>query len=133
MSIQIILVIAGVLGALVLLGMVFTLFRVFNLFIQASMSGAPVGLLELMGMQLRRVNPQTIVYARIKAVKAGLDLTTTQLETHHLAGGDVHAVVDALIAAEAAGLSLDFSSASEVNLTGDDPRELVAAAKANPA
>lgn len=49
-------------------------------------------------------------------MKAGLPLTTDQLEAHYLAGGDVNQVVRALIAADKAGLNLDFNRAAAIDL-----------------
>jgi hypothetical protein len=39
-------------------------------------------------MRLRRVPPDTVITARISAVKAGIDVTVNDLEAHFLAGGD---------------------------------------------
>lgn len=50
-------------------------------------------------MRLRRVSPRKVIGPLIKAHKAGLNLTTNQLESHYLAGGNVDRVVDANIAA----------------------------------
>ena len=62
-------------------------------------------------MRLRRVAPAKIVLALIKATKAGLNLKVNQLEAHYLAGGNVDNVVNALIAAERAGIELSFEQA----------------------
>ncbi|MCP4379057.1 MAG: hypothetical protein GY794_23145, partial [bacterium] len=59
----------------------------FGLWIQALAAHANVGIFQLIGMRLRKVHPATIVIARIQAVRAGIDLSTDQLETHFLAGG----------------------------------------------
>ncbi|RMD66272.1 MAG: UPF0365 family protein, partial [Planctomycetota bacterium] len=91
-----------VLGALVAL-VVFAVFaQFFNLWLQALLSGARVSFFDLIGMRLRKVNPQVIVISRIKAVKAGLHISTNDMEAHYLAGGRVPAVVNALIAADRA-------------------------------
>ena len=68
-----------------------------GLWIQALTSGAPVSIGSLIGMRLRKVPPQVIVSARITAAKAGLGLTTDQLEAQYLARGNVDQVVAALI------------------------------------
>lgn len=54
--------------------------------------------------RLRRVVPARIILPLIKATKAGIALQVNQLEAHYLAGGNVDGVVDALIAAERAGI-----------------------------
>ncbi len=74
------------------------------LWIAAWASNAYVGLLTLIGMRLRRVPPGTVVNARISAVKAGLEVTTDDLEAHFLAGGDVVKVVNAMISADRANI-----------------------------
>ena len=82
------LVIAG-LFALVVLA-IFGRFA--GLWVQSIVSGAPVGLLDLFMMRLRKVSPGVVVSNRITAKKAGLDLSAAQLEAHYLAGGTVERV-----------------------------------------
>jgi len=96
-----------------------------GLFIQALLSGAPVGILALIGMRLRGVDPKIIVYSRIAAIKAGIPLTTNQLETHFLARGNVGRVVQALISADKANLNLTFQRACAIDLAGRDVLEAV--------
>ncbi|WP_398571748.1 flotillin-like FloA family protein [Staphylococcus aureus] len=59
----------------------------------------------LVGMRLHRVSPRKVIAPLIKAHKAGLALTTNQLESHYLAGGNVDRVVDANIAAQRADIN----------------------------
>ena len=47
-----------------------------SLWIQAMASGAGIGMTQLIGMNLRRVNAAMIVQARIMAKKAGLDISS---------------------------------------------------------
>ena len=96
-----------------------------GLFIQAWFSGVPVGLGALIGMRIRRLDPKIIVYSRIAAVKAGIKMTTNDLETHYLARGNVPRVVQALISAEKAGLNLSFPRACAIDLAGRDVLEAV--------
>ncbi len=50
--------------------------------------GVRIGILTLVGgMRFRRVPPALIVNSLIKADKAGINITTNQLEAHYLAGG----------------------------------------------
>jgi uncharacterized protein YqfA (UPF0365 family) len=91
-----------------------------NLYIQALFSGAKVGIFELIGMRFRKVDPRTIVYSRIRAVKANLQVSTNQLETHYLAGGRVPSVINALIAADRAKISLPWDTACAIDLAGRD-------------
>ena len=76
-------------------------------------------------MRLRRVQPSEIVRPLIKATKAGLTLDTNQLEAHHLAGGNVNLVVDALIAAQRANIDLVFEQAAAIDLAGRNVFEAV--------
>jgi uncharacterized protein YqfA (UPF0365 family) len=98
----------------------------FNLWLQAFMSRAGVKLLDLIGMKLRKVNPRIIVLSKIRAVKAGLEITTNDMETHYLAGGDVPRVIDALIAADRANIPLTWKIACGIDLAGRDILEAVA-------
>jgi uncharacterized protein YqfA (UPF0365 family) len=97
-----------------------TAFNFVNLWVQALLSGAKVSIFALIGMKLRKVDPRTIVLSRIRAVKAGLDLSTNQLETHYLAGGRVPSVINALIAANRARIQLPFDTACAIDLAGRD-------------
>jgi uncharacterized protein YqfA (UPF0365 family) len=96
-----------------------------GLFVQALLSGAPVGIFALIGMRLRGVDPKIIVYSRIAAIKAGIPLTTNQLETHFLARGNVGRVVQALISADKATINLTFQRACAIDLAGRDVLEAV--------
>jgi uncharacterized protein YqfA (UPF0365 family) len=95
------------------------------LWIAAWASGAYVGLFTLVGMRLRRIPPNTIVTARISAVKAGLELTVNDLEAHYLAGGNVVRVVNAMISADKANIPLPFKRAAAIDLAGRNVLEAV--------
>ncbi len=112
-------VVVGVV-ALVLLIAVVVMAQFFNLWLQAFMSGAPVGIFDLIGMRLRKVPPSVIVLSRIQAVKAGLTLETRELESHYMAGGRVPQVTRALIAANRASIDLAFQTAAAIDLAGRD-------------
>ncbi len=109
---------------LVLLMVLFTFIPV-GLWISALAAGVNVGIFTLIGMRLRRVAPIRIVNPLIKAYKAGLGLTVSQLEAHYLAGGNVDKVVNALIAAERAAIPLKFERAAAIDLAGRDVLEAV--------
>jgi uncharacterized protein YqfA (UPF0365 family) len=113
---SLILIALGLIGAVVALIIFFVILSFINIWIQARMTGAPVSFLTLLSMKLRRVPIALVVQSRITAVKAGLPLTTDQLEAHYLAGGDVNQVVRALIAAEKANLNLGFNQAAAIDL-----------------
>ncbi len=114
-----------ILGIILLLVILFFVFVPVGLWISALASGVKVGILDLVGMRLRRVAPARIVMPMIKATKAGLDTKLNQLEAHYLAGGDVNSVVNALIAAERAQINLTFEKASAIDLAGRDVFEAV--------
>ena len=92
------------------------LFNFFGLWLRARIANAPVSLGKMIGMRLRKVPVGLIVDNRITAVKAGLDVRSDPLEAHYLAGGDVSHVVLALIAADKAGITLDFNRACAIDL-----------------
>ena len=91
----------------------------------ALFSGARIGLISLIVMRIRRVPVGLVVDSYITAVKAGLNVTSSELETHYLAGGDVRRVVRALISAEKAGIKLSFNNAAAIDLAGRNVFEAV--------
>lgn len=106
------LAILGLFGLIV----VIILFNFLGIWIRARIANAPVGLFTMVAMRLRRVPVGLIVDSRITAVKAGLHVETDPLEAHFLAGGDVTQVILALIAADKAGINLDFNRACAIDL-----------------
>ncbi|MFZ5754144.1 MAG: flotillin-like protein FloA [Bacillota bacterium] len=96
-----------------------------GLWISALAAGVKIGIFTLVGMRFRRVPPSLIVNSLIKADKAGLNVTTNQLEAHYLAGGNVDRVVNALIAAERANIPLAFERAAAIDLAGRNVLEAV--------
>jgi uncharacterized protein YqfA (UPF0365 family) len=111
-------------GLLFFLGLFFYFVPV-GLWISANLSGAKVGIGQLIAMRLRRVNPARVIEPQISAVKAGLKLDLGLLEAHHLAGGDVQRVVNALISAQKAGINLNFDRATAIDLAGRNVLEAV--------
>ncbi|OJW69984.1 MAG: hypothetical protein BGO68_05240 [Candidatus Amoebophilus sp. 36-38] len=100
--------------------LVFLYFVPVSLWITALFSGVRVGLFELVFMRIRRVPPRIIVESLITATKAGLQVTTTEIETHYLAGGNVPSVIRALISADKANIKLSFKQATAIDLAGRD-------------
>ncbi len=102
-----------------------------KIWFQAYMSGADVGLLSLIGMGFRQVNPRVIVSAKIMASQAGLNtsrrdgISTARLEALYLAQGNVPSVIQAIIAAHRAGIDLDFDRAAAIDLAGRDVMDAV--------
>lgn len=97
-----------------------------QLWFQAYMSSADISLWSLIGMSLRQVNSRLIVKAKIMAKQSGLSIdrrngiSTKRLEAHYLAGGNVMNVTHAIIAAQRAGIDLDFDRAAAIDLAGRD-------------
>jgi len=97
-----------------------------SLYMQALISGARVGLFNIVFMRFRKVPPKLIVESKIMAVKAGLSsLTSDELESHFLAGGNVMRVIQALIAADKANIPLTFKRAAAIDLAGRNVLEAV--------
>lgn len=96
-----------------------------GLWISAGAAGVKVSLITLVGMKLRRVVPARIIKPKIKAAKAGLDVSINDLEAHFLSGGNVDRVIDALIAAQKAEIPLTFKRATAIDLAGRDVLEAV--------
>jgi uncharacterized protein YqfA (UPF0365 family) len=104
----------------IILFFIFLYFVPVNLWITAIFSGVRVGLAELVFMRIRKVPPRVIVDSLITATKAGLKLTSNELETHYLAGGNVPNVIRALISADKANIKLEFKQATAIDLAGRD-------------
>ena len=122
--------IGSILGTLLAIVVVVFLFVILTmvpigLWVTAFFSGVKVRMTDLIGMRLRRVKPRRIVNPMIKATKAGMGLNISSVEGHYLAGGNVDAVVDALIAAQRADIQLNFEEAAAIDLAGRDVLEAV--------
>lgn len=116
------------LGLVLLFAFVFVA-KFFNLWIQSWTTRAGIGLMDLVGMSLRRVNPNVIVRSKIMAMQAGLSdkdgVTTKALEAHFLAGGSVPSVIKALIAANRAEIPLSWRRAAAIDLAGRNVLEAI--------
>jgi uncharacterized protein YqfA (UPF0365 family) len=109
----------GVAGLIVLI--VFLIFaRFIKLWAQAYFADAGVRMIELFGMAMRKVDPQVIVMGKIRAIQAGMNVTTKDLECHYLSGGHVPNVITALIAANRANIDLSWKTATAIDLAGRD-------------
>ena len=123
MGSSIIYILAG-LATIVLLWLILYFIPV-RLWITAIFSGVKISLLDLILMRLRKVPPNIIVNALINSTKAGLNVTTVEMETHFLAGGHVNSVIRALISADKANIDLDWNAATAIDLAGRDVFEAV--------
>ena len=95
--------------------------RYFRLYIQSVTTGAGIGMIDLIRMTFRKVNPTVIMRSKIMAVQAGLydseGITTKALEAHYLAGGNVPLVIRSMIAARKAKIDRSELQAGD----GDRP------------
>ena len=122
MGFNTILVMVLVVAALILF---FFVGSALSLWMQALISGARVGLFNIVFMRFRKVPPKLIVESKIMAVKAGIQIGSDDLESHFLAGGNVLRVVQALIAADKANIPLPFKRAAAIDLAGRNVLEAV--------
>ncbi|MCD4743299.1 MAG: flotillin-like protein FloA [Desulfobacteraceae bacterium] len=103
----------------------FVISSAISLWIQGLVSGARVGLLNIVFMRFRKIPPKLVVETKIMAVKAGIQIATDFLESHYLAGGNLSRVVQALIAADKANIDLEFNRACAIDLAGRNVLEAV--------
>jgi uncharacterized protein YqfA (UPF0365 family) len=61
-----------------------------------------------------------IVNSRIQAMRAGLNVSQVEMESHMLAGGDVPRVITSMIAASKANIDLSWKTATAIDLAGRD-------------
>ena len=113
-----------VFGVIILL-FVFLYFVPIGLWITAQFSGIRIHLFTLVFMRIRRVPPRLMVESLITTHKAGLTLSSDELEAHFLAGGNVTQVVRALISADKANIELNFKQATAIDLAGRNVFEAV--------
>jgi uncharacterized protein YqfA (UPF0365 family) len=88
----------------------------FSVWLRAWLAGAYVGIVTLVAMRLRQVPYGLVVDARITAKKAGIDISIDDIEAHFLAGGNVVPTIQALIAAQKAGIELSWNRACAIDL-----------------
>jgi uncharacterized protein YqfA (UPF0365 family) len=114
-------------GAILLAVLVvgFFVFNAGQLWFQSVISSAPVGLVQIVMMRFRKVDPGIIVTARITAKKAGIEIPTGSLEAHYMAQGHVIRVVQAVINASKANIPLSFDTACAIDLAGRDVLDAV--------
>src|SRR6266545_2784956 len=112
-----------IVGGLILLVGIFFLvifFSFVRLWIQCLLTGAKIGILDLIGMKLRSVDYSMIVRQKIALVQAGVKVTTQDMEAHYLSRGNVPKVATAVIAAHKAGMDLPWRTAAAIDLAGRD-------------
>jgi uncharacterized protein YqfA (UPF0365 family) len=124
-------VIIGIVILLIVGLIVFAVFaNYFRLWVQSVTTGASIGILDIIGMTFRKVNPNVIVRSKIMAVQAGLGdesgITSRALQAHAMANGRVDLVVRAMVMAmKAKIIDLDFKTATAIDLAGRDVLDAV--------
>lgn len=113
-----------IVGGIIAFFLILYIFPV-NLWFTALLSGVKVSLINLVLMRLRKVPPSLVVNAMITSTKAGLNISSNDIETHFLAGGHVNNVIKALISADKANIPLDFKMATAIDLAGRDVSDAV--------
>ena len=122
---EVLFLVLALFGIIIFLSL-FTYFIPVGLWISAYFAGVRVGIFkDLVGMRLRKVPPRQIVGPKISAAKAGLDVGLESMEAHYLAGGNVNAVILALISADKANIELTFERAASIDLAGRDVLDAV--------
>ena len=105
----------GILAVIVLV-LVYILVSFFSVWLKAYLAGAPVSIFTLVAMKLRSVDYKLVTDARITASKAGIEISTDEIEAHYLAEGNIIHTVQALIAADKASIALDWTRACAIDL-----------------
>ena len=91
-------------------------FSLIGAWVKALFNGAPVPLSKLVALKFASIPYGLIVDARITAVRAGINLDADQIASHFQAGGNVVPTVQALIAAQKAGIELGWDRACAIDL-----------------
>jgi uncharacterized protein YqfA (UPF0365 family) len=108
--------IALVVAGIILLVIGAVIFSLIGAWVRALFNGAAVSMSKLVALKLASIPYGLIVDARITAVRAGIDVSADQIASHFQAGGNVVPTVQALIAAQKAGISLPWDRACAIDL-----------------
>ncbi len=114
-------------GVGIILGLIFLFifFSFVQLWIQCLLTGAKIGILDMVRMKLCKVDYVMIVRQKIALVQAGVKVSTQEMEAHFLSKGNVQRVVNAVIAAHKAAMDLPWRVAAAIDLAGRDVYEAV--------
>src|SRR5688572_5347949 len=92
------------------------IFSLIGAYVKALFNGAPVPMSKLVALKFASIPYGLIVDARITAVRAGIEVDADQIASHYQAGGNVVPTVQALIAAQKAGIELGWNRACAIDL-----------------
>jgi uncharacterized protein YqfA (UPF0365 family) len=116
----------GVFIVLIVLIIAFVvLLNYFRWWIKALAAGVSISIFSLVRMRIMGVPPGVIVDSLITGRKAGLPITSDMLVTQYLSGGHLDRDVLSLIAAQRAGIPLDWGKATAIDLAGRSPLDAV--------
>jgi uncharacterized protein YqfA (UPF0365 family) len=105
--------------ALVFLLFVFVVtFSLLRPWMQGFLSGAPVSIIELIGMRLRRIDVQAVMRNLIVARQSGVDLKHIDLQRAWLRGVDLDKVTLAYIQAQKEGTGETFDDLVDARQRG---------------
>ena len=96
-----------------------------GIWFRSIISGPYFPFFTLIRWRLMRFDVKALVLLYTKARKAGVKITPRQIETFVLAKGNIKNVVEALIAAQSAGIILSTDTAMAVDLAGRDINDAV--------
>ena len=102
------LLVVAVIAIIVAAIMLVIFFSFVRLWVQCWLTGAQIGIVDLIGMKLRNVDYQMIARQKIALVQANVKISTRELEAHYLSRGNVPKVATAVIAAHKAGMDLQW-------------------------
>lgn len=91
-------------------------FGLIGAYVKALFNQAPVPISKLLAMKFAGIPFGLIVDARITAVRAGIALSADEVASHFQAGGNVVPTVQAIIAAQKAGIELNWNRACAIDL-----------------
>jgi uncharacterized protein YqfA (UPF0365 family) len=125
-------VLVGAVALLVAIIFLVVFFSFLHLWIQCLLTGARIGIMDMVRMKLCKVDYVTVVKQKIALVQAGVKVATQEMESLYLAavrsdrgGADpgrlaVERVALAVIAAHKAGIDLKWQQAAAIQLAGRD-------------
>ena len=91
---------------------------IMNIWMKAVMGGVNIPFMRVVGMKMKKINPEEMVATYIKATQAKTSITLDELETHHLAGGNISKAVSAYIQVRHRDIDIPFSVICSTDLAG---------------
>jgi uncharacterized protein YqfA (UPF0365 family) len=92
--------------------------RYFRWWLRGTLAGAPIPLIQLLGMTFRKTDPGKILDNLILARQSGVMITASDLERAYLRGVDIDKVTLAAIESQRRKLELSFEQLVDAELEG---------------